>query len=1086
MKKRLLWTLVFTFLLMLLCGAALAEPWAGSGTEADPWRIRTAADLVALRERIDIGNSYWGNHFLLEKDINLDDYCGQDKGNWVPIGKYSGIRLNGTFDGGGHKITGLFIDSNSNYQGLFASTWSESTIKNLTVEGYVKGADSVGGIAGHSASVIDNCCFRGTVIGSVRAGGICGEGGNIITNCTNYGTVSANNFAGGITGHIWAWNITENCTNFGNVTVDNENVGGIVGWAEKPISGCENHGKIQGIRYVGGIVGDTTTTISLCSSDGQVVGQEHTGHLVGHGTSGAVVTLKPNGGTGSETSEMVYSAPACPFTNGSYTFFAWNTASNGSGTYYFEGDGVPNDNEMTLYAIWMKRRTAAFRTLGDGWWNEQMFVLHGGIAALPGGWYVVGEDTTLSQRLMLSGDVNLVLKDVTTLNASKGINVPEGCSLTIWAQGQTVLGVLNATGAADCAGIGGGKGQSGGTITINGGIINATGGNYGAGIGGGDTGAGGTVIVNRGTVTARGKEGAAGIGGGDYGRGGTFTINGGTVTATGSKRSNTGQASPGIGAGRPRTDGSSPLFGGTVNFYGGTTVARSGGTDAGIGAYAVGLNYADYNSTPEQYGNFSNGLTMNFGTGMAATPAGAGEPALFHQRNQALMSGEVTVAPCRHPGQGATSQCAYCQGNTRFDTYLYHAASGYLIQDADDWDTFVWLVNEAGLPTTGLTFQLEADISVSAMVGTSANPFGGTFNGNGKTMTVNLTASSSGKGPFAYASDAAFMHLHVAGAISTNVSDTGGLIGYAAGSCTITDCVSDVDITVNGDNGHAGFVGSMSGNVSIVGSVYTGSIVGTGASYCAGFAGSGGGTVDDSVYDGLISGKANNSTFLRMRDRAENCYYTNIDGIDRIKGMQAVAVTPDEGVTVGFGATKTTYPASGITTYAIDDTADPVGLMYGGVFFAGPGQTVTLNLDAAAPEGMLVSGFTASTGTLTRNGGAWTLTLADTEAIISASYAPAFGTPDFILPAGLTEVEEGAFEGIAASVVEVPEDCVSIGAGAFRNCPNLTQIRIPADCSIGTDAFDGCTLVYIYSAPGSGAETYCDDPTHDNCVFVAE
>lgn len=124
MKKRLLWTLVFTFLLMLLCGAALAEPWTGSGTEADPWRIRTAADLVALRERIGIGNSYWGNHFLLEKDINLDDYCGQDKGNWVPIGKYNGIRLNGTFDGGSHKITGLFIDSNSNYQGLFASTWS--------------------------------------------------------------------------------------------------------------------------------------------------------------------------------------------------------------------------------------------------------------------------------------------------------------------------------------------------------------------------------------------------------------------------------------------------------------------------------------------------------------------------------------------------------------------------------------------------------------------------------------------------------------------------------------------------------------------------------------------------------------------------------------------------------------------------------------------------------------------------------------------------------------------------------------------------------------------------------------------------
>ena len=1070
MKKTLLLTLLLAALLALLTGAALAEPWAGSGTESDPWRITSAADLVALREQIGAGNSYWGAYFLMENDISLEEYCGQDKNNWQPIGKYNGTRLNGTFDGGGHKIIGLYIDSNADFQGLFASTWSESTIKNLTVEGFVKGADCVGGIAGHSASVIDNCCFRGTVVGAVRAGGICGEGGNIITNCTNYGSVTANNYAGGITGHTHAWNTTENCVNFGSVTVDNQYVGGIVGWAEKPITGCENHGRIEGYQDVGGIVGDTESTISQCKNDGQVIGETHTGNLVGHGTSGAVVTLKPNGGSGNEVSETIYSAPACPFTNDSYTFFAWNTQPNGSGTYYFENDEVPNNNEMTFYAIWMKRRTVAYRTLEGGWWNERMFQLRDGIAALPAGWYVVGENTTLSQRLMLSGEVNLVLWDGTTLNASKGINVPEGCSLTIWAQGQTVLGTLNATGAADCAGIGGGKGQSGGAITINGGVINATGGNYGAGIGGGDTGTGGNVTVNRGTVTARGKEGAAGIGGGDYGRGGTYTINGGSVTAVGSKRSSTGQASPGIGAGRPKADGSSPLSGGTMNFYGGTTVARSGGTDANIGAYAVGLNYADFTSTPEQYGNFGHGLSPNFGTGMAATPAGASEPALFQQRRQALMSGEVTIAPCRHPGQGATSQCVYCQGNTRFDTYLYHAASGYLIQTPEDWDTFAWLINEAGLPTAGLTFRLEANISVSAMVGTSANPFSGTFNGNGKTLTVNLTASSAGKGPFAYASGAAFEHLRVAGTITTSVHDTGGLVGQAAGGCTITDCVSDVDIVANGGNGHAGFVGSLSGNVAIIGSAFTGSIVGANTSYCAGFAGSGGGTVDDCVYDGLISGISNNNTFLRQKDKAENCYYTNLNGIDRIKGRQAFSVTAGEGVTVDFRKPKAAYPTSGITAYS-------TGLMYDGVFYAGADQTVNLGL-TAPPE----YSITASTGTLTRSGDAWTLTMPGGDVVISAVDIPAFGTPDFTLPAFLTTVEMEAFEGVAASVVDVPASCTSIGDHAFRNCPNLTQIRIPENCALGVDVFDGCTQVYVYGTAGSSAETYCS--THANCVFV--
>ena len=96
--------------------------------------------------------------------------------------------------------------------------------------------------------------------------------------------------------------------------------------------------------------------------------------------------------------------------------------------------------------------------------------------------------------------------------------------------------------------------------------------------------------------------------------------------------------------------------------------------------------------------------------------------------------------------------------------------------------------------------------------------------------------------------------------------------------------------------------------------------------------------------------------------------------------------------------------------------------------------------------------------------------------------APAFSTPDFTLPAALTTVEEEAFEGIAASVVDVPESCVSIGDRAFKDCPNLTQIHIPANCVLSADVFDGCTMVYVFGAAGSSAEAYCS--THANCVFV--
>ena len=103
---------------------------------------------------------------------------------------------------------------------------------------------------------------------------------------------------------------------------------------------------------------------------------------------------------------------------------------------------------------------------------------------------------------------------------------------------------------------------------------------------------------------------------------------------------------------------------------------------------------------------------------------------------------------------------------------------------------------------------------------------------------------------------------------------------------------------------------------------------------------------------------------------------------------------------------------------------------------------------------------------------------------ITAAYdvIPVFGTPDFTLPENLAAVAAEAFEGIAASIVDVPVNCASIGDRAFRNCPNLTQIRIPAGCEMGTNVCDGCTQVYVFGAAGSPAEAYCQ--SHSNCAFV--
>ena len=94
-----------------------------------------------------------------------------------------------------------------------------------------------------------------------------------------------------------------------------------------------------------------------------------------------------------------------------------------------------------------------------------------------------------------------------------------------------------------------------------------------------------------------------------------------------------------------------------------------------------------------------------------------------------------------------------------------------------------------------------------------------------------------------------------------------------------------------------------------------------------------------------------------------------------------------------------------------------------------------------------------------------------------------FGDPDFILPASLARIEESAFEDIMATIIYVPDSCVSIDDYAFRNTA-IVQIRIPEGCNVADTAFDGCEEVLVFGIPGSPAEVFCD--THDNCEFIPE
>ena len=159
-------------------------------------------------------------------------------------------------------------------------------------------------------------------------------------------------------------------------------------------------------------------------------------------------------------------------------------------------------------------------------------------------WYVVTDDMTFNERITVSGDVKLILADGCNLNATQGINVGPGNSLTIYGQAEGT-GNLTATGTKSDesanAGIGGNYTDVNfGTITLAAtGTITATGEKRASGIGGGgkmDVKADvtGTIHICQGTVKATGGGWAAGIGvGADCYNKTTITISGGTVTANG-------------------------------------------------------------------------------------------------------------------------------------------------------------------------------------------------------------------------------------------------------------------------------------------------------------------------------------------------------------------------------------------------------------------------------------------------------------------------------------------------------------------------------------------------------------------------
>ena len=248
--------------------------YPGSGTEADPWRVYSAEDIQGI---------YKAGYYKQMNDIDLTSWINKNNSTegWIPVG-YSGNDAI-IYDGGNHKVSGLWVNTpTKDFVGLFSSIYN-CTIKDLTIEAsskQVKGnnytALLIGQIAG--SGTIENVTVKGNVIASgVYAGGIIGYSRSLIKNCTSTATVKSTGsdaYVGGIVGY--STQQVSGCQAKCTITASGQRcyVGGLVGKCEGCITKCmaEVNMRASGTNSrVGGLIANNSNTITLCSTSGSVI-----------------------------------------------------------------------------------------------------------------------------------------------------------------------------------------------------------------------------------------------------------------------------------------------------------------------------------------------------------------------------------------------------------------------------------------------------------------------------------------------------------------------------------------------------------------------------------------------------------------------------------------------------------------------------------------------------------------------------------------------------------------------------------------------------------------------------------------------
>ena len=242
----------------------------GYTIESDGSYTVTSADgLMNVAELVNGGKT--DINITLDKNIDL---TGKD---WTPIGTDYDNSYKGTFDGGGHTITGLTVTTNDQFVGLFGYLNRAGMVKNVVMEGIQITSNHMfgctGGVVGYSWGTIENCSVSGSVSGTDCVGGVVGsqKAGSII-GCSSSATVKGKHYVGGVAGEKWGTMTA--CYATGNVTLEiasqkNNFGGGVVGLnGGSRVLACYATGNVTstgsstGYMHIGGFLGNNYTTVT--------------------------------------------------------------------------------------------------------------------------------------------------------------------------------------------------------------------------------------------------------------------------------------------------------------------------------------------------------------------------------------------------------------------------------------------------------------------------------------------------------------------------------------------------------------------------------------------------------------------------------------------------------------------------------------------------------------------------------------------------------------------------------------------------------------------------------------------------------